>query len=152
MQIACRQWANWSSAFEGKGVEPMEFFTLPEDGAHPFPFCHSVASDDLIFIAGQIACDEPGWSGPAGDIEAETRMAMDRIGRILKAAGAGFEHIVRVGIFMTDLDAFDRMNTVYRGYFAPPRFPARTCVGVASLLGGSMIEIDCVARLPRKPA
>jgi 2-iminobutanoate/2-iminopropanoate deaminase len=125
----------------------MEFFTLPEEGADRFPFSHSVICTGFLYVAGQLASDEPGWSGPA-DIEAETRMAMDRIGRILAAAGAGFADIVRVGIFMTDLDDFDRMNAVYRAYFTAPRFPARTCVGVARLLRGGSIEIDCVARLP----
>ena len=126
----------------------MDFFTLPgEDAAH-FPFSHAARSGGFLFIAGQIASDEPSWTGPAGDIEAETRMAMDRIGRILAAAGSGFGDIVRVGVFMTDLDGFDRMNAVYRRYFKPPHFPPRTCVGVASLLTGSLIEIDCIARLP----
>jgi 2-iminobutanoate/2-iminopropanoate deaminase len=126
----------------------MDFFTLPEDTSG-FVFSHCVVSGGFLFIAGQIASDEPGWSGPAGDIEAETRMAMDRIGRILAAHGAGFEHVVRVGVFMTDLSGLDLMNAVYGSYFTAPRFPARTCVGVASLIDGNLIEIDCVARLPR---
>jgi 2-iminobutanoate/2-iminopropanoate deaminase len=126
----------------------MRFFTLPEEGADRFPFSHSVASGGFLFVAGQIASDEPGWSSSVGDIEAETRMAMDRIGRILALSGASFSHIVRVGIFMTDLDGFDRMNAVYRTYFTGPHLPARTCVGVARLLTGSLIEIDCIARLP----
>lgn len=126
----------------------MDFFTLPEEGAEEFPFSHSVATGGFIFIAGQIASDEPGWSSPAGDIEAETRVAMDRIGRILAASGAAFGDIVRVGVFMTDLSEFGRMNSVYRGYFPGPGFPARTTVGVASLLSGTRVEIDCIARRP----
>lgn len=126
----------------------MHFFTLPEKGADRFPFSHAVTSEGFIFVAGQLAADEPGWHAPRGDIEAETRMAMERIGRILAASGAGFADIARVGIFMTDLGDFDRMNAVYRSFFPGPRFPARTTVGVASLLRGGSIEIDCVARLP----
>lgn len=127
----------------------MNFLSLDEHGADAFPFSHMVVSGDFLYVAGQLASDEPGWSGAAGDIEAETEMAMDRIGRILRLAGADFGNIVRVGIFMTDLTAFARMNAVYRRFFTPPHFPARTCVGVASLLNGGMIEIDCVARLPQ---
>ena len=131
----------------------MDFLCLDEPGAHAFPFSHVVVSGDFLFVAGQLAADEPGYSGVDGDIEAETQIAMERIGRILRLAGAGFDNIVRVGIFMIDLAAFDRMNAVYRRFFAPPHFPARTCVGVARLLNGGMIEIDCVARLPQtRPA
>jgi 2-iminobutanoate/2-iminopropanoate deaminase len=128
----------------------MRFFTLPEEAPDRFPFSHSVSTDGFLFVAGQIATDELGWSAPSRDIEAETHMAMDRIGRILAASGAGFGDIVRVGVFMTNLADFDRMNAIYRGFFPGPHLPARTTVGVASLLGGGMIEIDCVARLPRK--
>lgn len=126
----------------------MQFLELPGDPPGRLPFSQAVIHDGLIFIAGQMANDEPGWQGPVGDIEAETAMAMDRIGRILVAAGAGFADVMRVGIFMTNLEDFARMNAVYRGYFTPGHFPARTCVGVARLLRGAVIEIDCVARLP----
>jgi 2-iminobutanoate/2-iminopropanoate deaminase len=151
MQIACRSSRKNTrpgiSRLARKEVSYMDFFTLPEDGAERFPFSHAVICNGFLFVAGQLAQDEPGWSGPA-DIEAETRMAMDRIGRILTASGAGFADIVRVGVFMTNLDEFDRMNTVYRTYFTAPHFPVRTCVGVARLLRGGSIEIDCIARLP----
>jgi 2-iminobutanoate/2-iminopropanoate deaminase len=118
-------------------------FDLPDDGAGS-PYSQAVRDGDLL---GQLASDDPSWAGPNGHIEAETQAVMDRIGRILALAGAGHDDIIRVGIYMTDLSGFDRMNAVYRGYFqgCPP---ARTTVGVAALLNGGMIEIDCVARLP----
>ncbi len=122
-------------------------YELPEDAAGAFPYSQATREGDLLFVAGQLASDDPRWAGPAGDIEAETRAAMDRIGRVLALAGASHDDIVRVGIFLTDLTVFDRMNAVYRRYFRA-RLPARTTVGVASLLNGGMIEIDCVARLP----
>lgn len=121
-------------------------FDLPDDGASS-PYSQAVRDGDLLFVAGQLASDDPSWAGPNGSIEAETQAAMDRIGRILALAGAGHNDIIRVGIYMTDLSGFDRMNAVYRGYFQRHP-PARTTVGVAALLNGGMIEIDCVARLP----
>lgn len=127
-------------------------YDLPEDAAGSFPYSQARREGDLLFVAGQLASDDPLWRGPAGDIEAETRAAMDRIGRVLALAGASHDDILRVGIYLTDLSVFDRMNAVYRGYFGA-HLPARTTVGVASLLNGGMIEIDCVARVPRaKPA
>jgi len=47
---------------------------------------------------------------------------------------------------MTDLGEFARMNAVYKSFFPDGRYPARTCVGVAALLSGAKVEIDCVAR------
>lgn len=125
----------------------MHFIDLPDNGPNHFPYSQAVRSGDLVFVAGQLASDEPGWAGAIGDIEAETRAAMDRIGRILALGGVDYSNIVRVGIFMTDLGCSDRMNAVYRGYFTGERLPARTCVGVAELLSGGMIEIDCIARI-----
>ena len=124
-------------------------FDLPEDAGAGFPYSQAVREGQLLFVAGQLAGDEPDWVGPAGDIEAETRIAMDRIGRVLALAGATHDDIVRVGVYLTDLSMFERMNAVYRGYFNR-RFPARTTVGVATLLKHGLIEIDCVARLPTR--
>lgn len=124
-------------------------FDLPGDGAGG-PYSQAVRDGALLFVAGQLASDNPSWPGPTGNIEAETHAAMDRIGRILALAGVGYDDIIRVGIYMTDLSGFDRMNAVYRSYFQR-HAPARTTVGVAALLNGGMIEIDCIARLPESP-
>lgn len=124
----------------------MRYISLPEDPKDAFPFSQAVLGHGWVHVAGQLAADDAGW--PGGDIEAETEAAMRRIGRVLERAGAGFGDIVRVGIFMTDLGDFDRMNAVYRRFFPADRLPARTCVGVAALLSGGAIEIDCIARLP----
>lgn len=112
-----------------------------------FPFSQAVGSGSLLFVAGQLASDDPDWAGPA-TIEAETAAAMRRIGRVLVAGGATFADVVRVGVFMVDLQQFDRMNAVYRTYFADGQLPARTCVGVSALLNDALIEIDCVATIP----
>jgi 2-iminobutanoate/2-iminopropanoate deaminase len=126
----------------------MERYSLPADGDAVFPYSQAVRDGDLIFVAGQLASDSSDWHGPAGDIEAETRAAMDRIGAILAQAGASFADVLKVTIFMTDLTLFARMNAVYASYF-PDGLPARTTVGVASLLNDGMIEIECIARRRR---
>lgn len=114
----------------------------------PGPYSQAVLDRDLIFVAGQIAADNPSWTGHLGSIEDETRAALDLIGRVLSELGASFGDVLRVGVFMTDLSEFDRMNSVYAAYFGIRSRPARTCVGVKELLGGCRIEIDCVARRP----
>ena len=54
----------------------------------------------------------------------------------------------RFTVYLTDLGLSERMSRRYRSFFAGPNLPARTCVGVSSLLSGGLIEIDCVARMP----
>ena len=81
---------------------------LPGDTPGRFPYSQAVASEGLLFVAGQLAGDEPGWPGPSGDIAAETRMALQRIGRILAEAdtsgGAkrGWEMQVGMSLACTD--------------------------------------------------
>jgi 2-iminobutanoate/2-iminopropanoate deaminase len=128
----------------------MQYFDLSEERNNQFPYSQAVRCGDLIFVAGQLAADDPAFIPSTGDIESETRTALDRIGRILSLAGSAFEDVVRVGIFMTDLDEFDAMNATYRTYFTGSHLPARTCVGVSRLLAGGKIEIDCVARIRPK--
>jgi 2-iminobutanoate/2-iminopropanoate deaminase len=67
------------------------------------------------------------------------------VGSVLKEAGMGFENAVAVQVYLTDMDLFQRMNTVYTTYFKEPR-PARTTVGVAKLVGAAHIEITVTAR------
>jgi 2-iminobutanoate/2-iminopropanoate deaminase len=110
------------------------------------PYSDAVEDGDTLYVAGQIAKDDPAWAPREGTIEEETAAAMARIGAILAASGFSFADVVRVGIFMTDLAEFDGMNAVYRTYFAEDAQPARTCVGVATLLSGARIEIECLAK------
>ena len=120
--------------------------TLDDLMVEPAPYCHAVDDGRLVFLAGQLAQDDPAWRGKSGSIEEETAAAMALLGRVLDRLGLGLGDVVRVGVFMTDLGDFTRMNTVYQSFFPDGRYPARTCVGVAALLSGAKIEIDCVAR------
>jgi 2-iminobutanoate/2-iminopropanoate deaminase len=75
---------------------------------------------------------------------------MELLGAALRSVGLDFTDVMQARVFMTDLSEFHRMNAVYGSFFPPGETPARTCVGVASLLHGCKIEIDFVARM-RKP-
>lgn len=105
-------------------------------------------ADGLAYVAGKVAADRGDLAAPEG-IEEETEICMELIGRTLAIAGMGFSDILKVTVFMKSLGDFERMNAVYRRYFAPHRLPARTTVGVADIVLGCNIEIECVARMPR---
>lgn len=109
---------------------------------------HGVGDDRYVFLSGQLAADKAGGAAGLGDTAAETRIAMELLGGALAEYGLTHADLVRVNIYMTDLRDLDRMNAVYARFFAAGRMPARTCVGVAALIGGGKIEIDGLARLP----
>jgi len=109
-------------------------------------YSHAVVDGDYVFLSGQLADDAKHRRVAIGDIVDETRAAMELLQGVLADLGLDFGDVVKVNIYMTDLDQFDRMNEIYAAYFPAGRFPARTTVGVASLLFGCHIEIDCVAR------
>jgi 2-iminobutanoate/2-iminopropanoate deaminase len=110
-------------------------------------YSHVTLASGFAFLAGQVPTDDPAKPKPSGDIAEETRTAMDNLARVLEEAGLGFEDVVRTNVYMADLAEFERMNAVYVAYFPKGRLPARTTVGVAQLIDGCRIEIDCIARL-----
>jgi 2-iminobutanoate/2-iminopropanoate deaminase len=113
------------------------------------PFSHAVETDGFIFVTGQMP-DTPGAPGQLPDtIEAQTRAVMENLRLVLSGLGLAFEHVVMARIYLTRFrQDYVAMNEIYRGYFAPDRLPARTCVGVTGLAYDALIEIDLVCRRP----
>jgi 2-iminobutanoate/2-iminopropanoate deaminase len=109
-------------------------------------YSHAVADGGHVFLSGQVAADRPD-PPPLGDIEVETRTCMELIQAVLGEMGLTFADVLRMGVYMTDPTEFERMDRVYASFLPPGHAPARTTVGVAQLLFGCRVEIDCVARL-----
>jgi 2-iminobutanoate/2-iminopropanoate deaminase len=108
------------------------------------PFSKVVEANGLVFLAGQIG-DAPGSDGPVpGGIEAETRAMLDNVGRLLRAVGLDYRHVVKCTVYITDFDEFAAMNAVYREYF-PSEQPTRATVEVTRLALGARIEIEVIA-------
>lgn len=110
-------------------------------------YSHAVVDGPYAFLSGQLAADATQPGRDRSSIEAETRTCMELLGSVLEEIGISFSQVVRVNVYMTDLRDFDRMNRVYETFFEPGHAPARTTVGVAELLFGCHVEIDCVACL-----
>ena len=77
-------------------------------------------------------------------MEAETHQVWKNLKAVLEAAGSSLASVVKVNVYMVDLNDFAKMNAVYAEYFPTTR-PARTTVQVAALPRGLLVEIDCVA-------
>ena len=112
------------------------------------PYSHVVEADGWLFVTGQLATDPEDDSLPLPDgIEAQARKVMDNLRRALAGAGASFENVVQVRIFLTDFDRdYATLNRIYAEYFPPDRLPARTTVGVTRLARGGIVEVDLIAR------
>ncbi len=123
-------------------------------GGSPWPgrytFSPAVRAGNLLFISGTTAADEHGQIVGPGDIVAQTRYIFEKFGRLLRAAGGGFEHIVATTDYVTTTDNYARTAAVRLEFFGD-RFPTATGVIVAGLLReGALIEISAVAVLPDK--
>jgi len=112
------------------------------------PFSHAVEADGWVFVTGQMPFAGTSADAPYPEgIEAQTHQVMRNLETVLKGCGLGLGQVLSVRIFLTHFDAdYVAMNAVYASYFAPGRFPARTCVGVSGLAKGARVEIDMVAR------
>jgi 2-iminobutanoate/2-iminopropanoate deaminase len=102
-----------------------------------------VAEGRFVFVAGQGPLRDGAYV--EGTIEEETRLTLENMGAVLAAAGSGFEHVVRCGVWITDLSYFGGMNSVYETFFPDPR-PARATVAAGLVVG--KVEIDCIALVP----
>ena len=110
------------------------------------PYSQGVKSQGLLFCSGQIAIDPATGSLVEGGIEAQTKRVCENVKALLKAAGLKPSSVVKTTVFITDMNDFPKVNEIYASYFAEP-FPARSCVGVASLPKGALVEIEVVASL-----
>jgi 2-iminobutanoate/2-iminopropanoate deaminase len=98
----------------------------------------------LLYLSGQIPLDPKTGELVTGPIEEQTARVLENLGAVLAAAGAGFEHVVKTTVFLTDLADFSKMNEVYaRAFTQSP--PARSTVQVAALPRGARVEIEVVA-------
>ena len=73
----------------------------------------AIKAGNLLFVSGQIPIDPASGELVDGDITAQTEQVMRNLGALLRAAGAGFEHVVRTTVFLADMDDFAAMNEVY---------------------------------------
>jgi 2-iminobutanoate/2-iminopropanoate deaminase len=111
------------------------------------PYSPGMGFERLIFVSGQGGHDSSSGR-MADDVERQTEQCLKNVQTILEAAGSSLQHVLRCGVFLTDMREFATMNAVYARMFGDHR-PARTTVQVTALPGeGMRIEIDAIAYVP----
>lgn len=110
------------------------------------PYSQAVKVNDWLFFSGQIALDPASGELVAGGVAAETEQVMANIEAVLKAAGVGFEAVVKTTIYLVNLEDFSIVNEIYGRYFRGKIAPARATVQVAALPRNAVVEIEGIAR------
>jgi 2-iminobutanoate/2-iminopropanoate deaminase len=107
------------------------------------PYSQAVRVGDTLYLAGQIGLAAQTGALEPG-IEAQTRTTLENLAAVLAVAGLDLSHVVSTTVYLTDLNDFAAMNTVYAEFFRELP-PARATVGVAALPRGARVEISCIA-------
>ena len=107
------------------------------------PYSQGVKAGNLLFVAGQGAAD-PKTGQMAEGIETQTRRTLANIKGIIEASGFSMRDVVKVSIFLKNMDDFKKVNEVYKTFF-PEDPPARTTVEAKLPAQGMLIEIDSIA-------
>ena len=109
------------------------------------PYSQAVLSGNTLYTSGQIAINPENGELVTGIIEDETRQVMENMKAVLEAAGMDFENVIKATIFISDMNDFARINTVYGAYFNEKTAPARETVQVACLPKNVNVEISMIA-------
>lgn len=109
------------------------------------PYSQAVFSNGTLFCSGQIGIDPATGSLAEGGIEAQAEQVCKNVMSLLKAAGLDAASVVRTTVYIADINDFARVNEIYGKYFVTP-YPARSCVAVAALPKGALVEIEVTAQ------
>lgn len=109
-------------------------------------YSQAIQSGSLVFLSGQIPLDPSTMEIVAGDFEARVRRVFENLSAVAEAAGATLGQIVKLTIYLTDLDNFATVNSVMAEFFDQP-YPARAALGVAALPKGADVEAEAILAL-----
>ena len=108
------------------------------------PYSQAIVVGDFVFASGQVALEPATGQLIEGDIQAQTRRALENLSAVLHAAGSSLADAVKTTVFLTTMSNFGPMNEVYAEYFTGDP-PARSTVAVAELPRNALLEIEAVA-------
>jgi 2-iminobutanoate/2-iminopropanoate deaminase len=110
------------------------------------PYSVAIATDNLVFVSGQLGIDPATGTIVEGGIQAQTRTALTNLKSVLTSAGSSLERVVKTTVFLTDMAQFAEMNAIYAEVFTSDH-PARSAIQVAALPKGGIVEIEAIAVL-----
>jgi 2-iminobutanoate/2-iminopropanoate deaminase len=108
------------------------------------PISNVIQAGNFIYTAGQIPVDLKTGIPVKGTIEEKAKKTLENLKLVLEAAGAKLTDVVKITVFVSNLDYVSIFNEIYKTYF-PNQFPARSCVQVSRLAYGVEFEVEAVA-------
>ncbi|MBS3963702.1 MAG: RidA family protein [Methylomonas sp.] len=112
-------------------------------------YSQAVKIDDTVYLSGQIPLDPATMTVVDGDIAMQIRRVFDNLQAVARAAGGELADIVKLNVYLIDMNHFPVVNDIMARYFAAP-YPARAAIGVAALPKGVSVEMDAVMVLQAK--
>lgn len=109
-------------------------------------YSQAVKVGPAVYLSGQIPLDPQSGQMVEGDFAAQTVRVFENLKAVAEAAGGSLQDVVKLNIFLIDLDNFAQVNEIMARYFEQP-YPARAAVGVASLPRDSAVEMDAIMHI-----
>ena len=110
------------------------------------PISPGIKAGDYVFVSGQVGIVDDKGKEVKG-IEAQTRQCLEKVKQVLEAAGSSLSDVVKVTVFLVNVENFAKMNEVYRSYFSED-YPARATVIAGLVRPEMLVEIECIAYCP----
>lgn len=108
------------------------------------PYSQAIKANGWLYVSGQIPLDPVTGLLAEESFEHQVRKVLDTIKAILETGGSGLDRVVKVTIFLADMERFAELNAIYAEYFGES-CPARACVEVSRLPRGAQVEIEAIA-------
>lgn len=110
------------------------------------PYSQGIIAGNLVFTSGQLPIDPSTGELITDDIKLATKVSLENVKAILEEAGSSIEKVIKVTVYVTNMDDFSKINEVYAEYFTEHK-PARSLVEVSQLPKSGLIEIEAIATL-----
>lgn len=113
-----------------------------------YPFSPAIRAGDYIFVSGQGGFQDPKTGETIKEVEEQTRQCLENMKQVLEMAGSSLDDVVKVAVFLGNVNDYTKMNEVYQTYFRKD-LPARSAAVTGLVIPNMLIEMECVAYSPR---
>ncbi len=109
------------------------------------PYSQGTEAAGLVFVSGQLPIDPAKGEFAPGGIKGQTKQSLENLKQILESQGISLAEVLKTTVFLSDMNNFADMNSVYKEMFGDDSYPARSAVEVARLPKDALVEIEAIA-------
>ncbi len=109
------------------------------------PYSQGTEAAGLVFVSGQLPIDPAKGEFAPGGIKGQTKQSLENLKQILESQGISLAEVLKTTVFLSDMNNFADMNSVYKEMFGDGSYPARSAVEVARLPKDALVEIEAIA-------